>query len=286
MNYKPKYGLTEFKNGGGIETNQGFKDFVIEHEGLYIYLSMHARTSSLRRVTTRFHTITVVVKSKATGELLMEVTTKGDFGFLAVRKRGGGIVPADATQAAIQAEQRKYPTENGFRAINIIDKDNLNPEWKYASPDILKGLYEPWSTDILCTTASRFNKFAVDFILPSTASKTPAGLESVPLGVRQRKGIMRNNGIKRDIRFRKVIVGAQYCGREAGFTGGYFYTDVYGKESRSGPGPDAVRQYIKPGFSATIMGKFEPTGQWLGKYIEGKHDFLRDIGYGVDPDSN
>jgi len=118
---------------------------------------------------------------------------------------------------------------------------------------------------------------------PITGIKSVTEVETpVNLG---RKGI-RSDGLVRTVRFNRVTFGAQYCSFPVTSTDGYFYTDPDGERVLSGPGPDAIRQFIKPGFSLTVSGGFEPDENWVGLHIRGKRGFFTGAGYGIDPSKN
>lgn len=289
MKYKPKYGYTEYKNGRGDESNEGFKDFVLEQQGLHIYVSVHAQVSRLRRIHERHHTVTMAVMDMKSDELLLELTTKADFGFLAGKKKDGGVLPITPEGEAIYKEQMETPSERAFRAVNVLDEGNKDPRFKYNGDKLMKGLYEEWSTDFFCTSSKRFDKMKVDVLTPAAGIKDPSGKEAVWLGTTGPEGtdtFYIHSSLKRTIAFGGVELSAEHCGFGQDFEGGYFYTDVYGKELLGGPGPDAVRQFIKPGFKKMITGKFEAEGRWLKLHLSGIDRAFTGIGYGIDPKVN
>lgn len=68
---------------------------------------------------------------------------------------------------------------------------------------------------------------------------------------------------------------------------GIFYTDPTGRKIVSGPGPNSVRQFIKPGFQAIIgEGQYEPVDTWIGMYKLKHTGSFQNVGYGVDPTTN
>lgn len=295
MNYYPKYGLTEEKHTGGIESNPGFKDTVIKQDGLLIYFSTHVQTSSLRRVTARFHTVTTVIKDATSKELLAELSFKGDFGFLAARRAGdvNRFLAVTPEGAALFAEQQaEVPFLRRLRTMNIINEGALNPAYRYQSP-LLEGTYEEWITTPPCHRARRGGELVLDVQDPITGVRSvPAGDEKVALGVIDRPGpvavFRRHVSVRRTLRARELEIGAGMCGFGDDFEGGVFYTDARGEELRDGPGERNVWQYIKPGWSAKISGRWQVGVQnlWLGAYVHGSKGFFYDQGYGLDPKLN
>lgn len=288
MDYQPKYGLTEYKNGRGIESNPGFKDFVFEHGNLMVYLSVHAQTSSLRRVQVSVHTITIAMKDKRTGELLVELTVKGDFGFLAARKSGNAFLPLTREGIRMKKKQMESkPYQRFFRSINVVNSNKLDPRFLYRYPPIA-GTYEEWVVSPPCTSASIGGELTFDIQDPITGILSMPGKKPVWLGrTYADEGFRPNLGMKRTVRARNFTVSAEACGFGINFKGGHFYTDVHGKKLLKGPSPRAVRQFIKPGFRGSIYGKWTPSGLWHGLHRSSKEErFFLPHGYGIDHSVN
>lgn len=287
MKYQPKYGFTEFKNGRGTETNPGFKDFVFEYGPNMVYLSIHAQTSSLRRVGHAFHTMTIVMKNKSSGQLMVELTFKGNFGFLAARKRGKGdqfipLTPRGKKMMKAQMQRKPYVRE--FRTINVVDDRVLDRRFQYTYPNPMAGTYEEWVVNAPCTKAAKGGEFTFDIQDPITGIRSLPSKQPVWLGrTYPNEGFRANMGLKRTVRCRDLSVSAKLCRFGKGFKGGYFYTDVLGRKLKRRPGPDAVRQFIRPGFEETISGKYGPSGLWRGLHHQAKEQlFFLPHGYGLD----
>lgn len=286
MDYRPKYGYTALKNNREQESNEGFKDYVMAYKGMNLYVSLHAQTSSARRIRERFHTVSMAFKDRSSGELLMELTAKTDFGFLAGKGAKGGILPVTKEGYKLAAEQEATGYKQAFRSVNIINTAQKDPKFRYNGEVLLKGLYEVWKTDFMCTISKRFEKFAVDILNPSTGIRDAKSGNLVWLGLGADEEFSIRNGLKRTIVFGDVKFGAKHCGFGPSFKGGYFFTDVYGKELRNGPGRDTVRQYIKPGFETQIAEKFGPSERWMLLYKERTLRSFESIGYGINPKIN
>lgn len=291
MDYYPTYGLTEHKReNGGIESNNGFKDMVADIGLLRWYISVHAQTSSLRRSQVRHHTVTIVIRNRATRQIVLDISVKADFGFLAARQAGDNnrFIAMTAEGVEMFREQMKrVPFLREFRSMNFINRDQLDERLLYENP-ILRGTYEEWICNLLCTGSPRRGELTFDVQDPITAAKDASGTEKVNLGRNTHMGFRRHVGVQRTVRARDLRVSLNNCRKTLGaeFAGGVFYTDAYGLELRDGPGRNNVRQFIRPGFSAALSGKFQPAGPWLGLHTADVNVHFEDLGFGIDPDQN
>lgn len=289
MGYKPKYGYTAWKNNRQNEAHEGFKSFVMKKGDYMIYYEVHSQSSNMSRIKTRFHTITMVFMHAKTGEKMMEVTHKADFGYLGARDRvktKNIVHPLRAEDKRIARAQRGK--HRAFRALNIVDVNNLDYRYELR-PNPGNGGYEGWATRPMCTGGRYFVNVITDIERPSTGLKSDTDFTTrVKLGRTFRGKFVQNTGMSRSIRFSKnTIVGASSCVFEGGKKPqGYFYTDVYGLKVVKGPGPNAVRQYIKKDFETTYSFALETADQWLGLYQEGDKGFFKDSGFGIDANRN
>lgn len=283
MNYTPKFTYTAWKNDRQNEADRGFKGFVIRTNAHLIYFSLHVVQANLRRVGVRFHTINVAIADRRTKELLMDVQHKGDFGWAGVRLLGGKtfrpIFPEDENIMAWQA-----PGPNNFRSINILDVDSPNPEFEIRKP-VLIGQYEIWQTVPMCSKPkSRKSLLNVQLKLPNTGFKAVNQKDVVvDLGRMAGGKFYKSVGLNRSIKAQNLEFAAEHCPNG---TSGVFYTNPAGTEIRPGPGPNAVRQFVKPGLKAVMNGRFETVDKWTGLHFKGARGFFADHGFGVDPNNN
>lgn len=284
MNYEPLFDYTAWKNGRMEESDEGFKGFVMRYDKYMIYYNIHAKQSSLRRTKVRFHTINLVIKDRLTNELYMDIRQKGDFGFQGVQLKNKEFLPINAKEQEIKDEQDRKGLPRNFRSINVIDESNLDPRFRYRKSLIL-GLYEFWNTQPICTRPkSRTSLLLVEFKLVNTGMKSLTRPDSiVKLGRRNNGKLFQNAGLNRSITVSKFRIGAQYC---PGGKSGTFYTDPDGKRILSGPGRSAVKQFVKPGFNMMLDGRFEAVDNWVGMHLRGARGFMKDSGYGIDPENN
>lgn len=298
MGYAPKFGYTAFKNNREVEAHEGFKGFVFRVDDYFVYYSLHVQTSSLRRVRQSRHTIVVAVTHAKTKELVAELTHKGDFGFLAAQNPSNGFTPLSSTDEAIRDYQKSHGMPAKRRSINVIDVDNLDPRFSYRKPQskALLGLYEEWSTTTLCSGQRKYSgSVTADIILSATGIKSAQEKDvSVNLGLWRNGKFTRSTGSARQLKFTRggVVISDKSCAFEpAGMSGkmsesGVFYTDVYGERLVKGPGPNVVKQLIKPGLSIKLTGAYGPTDSWLGMHEQRQFGIMTNYGYGLDPDKN
>lgn len=283
MNYVPTFGYTAQKNNLEREPHPGFKGFVFKQDDYMVYYSIHAQTSDLRRVTLRFHTVTLAVTHAKTGELLAELTHKGDFGFLAARGRSEGLIPLRKEDVNMEHGQKGIKGGRRFRTVNVIgDRGRLDTRLRYRS-DIMDGVYEAWTTALICSYTPAFSELAVDFETPGTGIR---GASAVDIKRGVRLGIHGLNvGMSRNMHVRGVVIAGKYCG--FGKQEGVFYTDAMGKKLLKKAGKGAVRQFIKKGFSMKMSGRFKVGEEnWLGMFERDAKGFFVDHGYGIDPMKN
>lgn len=284
MGYTPKFDYTAWKNGRMDESDEGFKGFVIRTSKYFIYFSLHAVQSGLRRTTVQFHTINLVVKDRRTKETYLDISHKGDFGFQAVQLKNGGFMPINKKEEKIMKDQEEKEQAMNFRSVNVIDVNKLDNRFKFRKT-VLIGEYEFWNTMPICTEPKNLRKLLeVQFKLVNTGIKSLKSPNTiVRLGRMIGKKFYKSTGLNRSISASELKIGARYC---PGKASGVFYTDAAGKTVLKGPGRNAVRQFVKPGFSMVLDGRFETVDNWVGLHLEGGRGFFVDMGYGIDPDKN
>lgn len=280
-----------------MEPNAGFKDFVLDDGGLLLwYFSIHIQTSSLRRRDVRTHTVTVVVKNRATGSIVASLSVKADFGFIASRKASTvpSFLPMTSDgQALFAAQMQETPFLRAFRSLNFIDPDNLDARLRYFSP-VSTGLYEEWICTLPCMGSPRRGELTVDVEDPATAARNMSTNIPLPLGRRTAAGFRRHVGVRRTLRMRNLVLSEGRCRRAYGNdfrlatqpSPGTFCTDPTGTRVQPCDLPTSVRQYMRPGFAGSITGKFHATGRNLGLYKRGARLFLDDVAHGLDPRRN
>lgn len=284
MNYSPRFGYIALKNKAEFESHNGFKGIMSQIDNYILYYGFHGQLSAARRFTARFHSVIFAVVDANTKELVMELGHKGDFGFLATRKLPTGHISVNEEDAGIKAELR-LTKNRSKRIVNVINPENLNPNYKY-NKNLLRGRYEQWLLRPMCANPSMRKELVVDFKTPHTALKEPDTTEVTILG-KSTKGVITkpSDSINRDFVTRGMEIGDSFCG----FTipaNGEFFTDKLGTTQRPGPGKDSIRQFIKPGFSLKIVGRFMASDIWVGMHENGWKGKIKDVGYAIDPTIN
>lgn len=284
MGYKPKFTYTAWKNKRMNEADAGFKGFVFRNGDYLVYFNIHVTQSSLRRVGVRFHTINFVVVDRRSKELLMELHQKGDFGFESVLLKNGKFAPINADEQAIKDEQERNDEPENFRSVVVLDPKNPDPDFQFRRPNPI-GQYETWQTLPMCAQPkNRLQLFETQFKLPIKGILAVDKTSTPTLLGRELNGkLYRSTGLNRSLRGSKMTFAQRLCPDNAS---GEFYTDVYGKQVLSGPGKNAVRQFIKPGFEMRIDDRYEPIDPWTGLHTNAGRGFFIDHGYGIDPDKN
>ncbi len=294
MGYEPKFGYVALKNRNEDESHNGFKGIVMQVENQLVYYGLHMHMSHPRRFFTRFHTAVFAVVDANTKELLLELSYKADYGFVATRLKKGGHYPLREIDRELHERQVNQKVSRGMRVVNVINPGNLDKRFMYREKgNILKGEYEQWVMQPLCSKKQGLREPVVDIKDPLQALRTAESDsdDAIILGRDLHGRFKRNVGVNRDFRVTNLQIAEEFCQFRLSEIGGIpksgvFYTDVYGKRIIKGPGRHAVRQYIKPGFRLNITGIFMVDDTWLGLHKKGIMGGLRDITYSVDPTQN
>lgn len=293
MDYEPKFGYVSWKNGRERENHAGFKGVVLEEDGKLVYYMIHGQTSNVGRLSIRFHTITLVVKDASTKELLIEVSHKGDFGFISARKKDGGVVPLQEKDE----EMMKEFEEKGMfrqRTVNVINKGNLDARFSFRDADsLMRGEYEEWTTNPMCSVGGHHGALRFDFTNSITGIKVASDLtEKVELGSESNDRWFRSNGVERIFRAREYVFAEDLCVfKLADIDGGrsvegVFYTDATGMKLKRGAGMETVKQFVKPGVELRLDGDYEAVDSWIGMYVKDHEGRMQNYGYGIDPEVN
>jgi len=284
MGYHPTYGYTALKNYKQAESHNGFKDAVVNLPTHWLYISVHAQLSLMGRFRTRNHTMVWVARNKAPGQIDAELSFKGDFGDLLVRAKNGTRVP-------VFPDAKRVGDEHHSRLTNILDPENRDRRWEYRQGKKLRqGQYEQWRTIPMCASLEKKGEFRIDFRDPILAMRRTRDADPTKgpgrTWLRQKRGngLTVSPGVNREIRVKKLIIGASECGFNV--PGGRFYTDPYGKELKKGPGKNSIAQFIRKGFRLVVDGDFLPEETWLGLYEKDGEGRLINIGGGIDETKN
>lgn len=148
-------------------------------------------------------------------------------------------------------------------------------------------------TELPCTRARRFGEIRVDFKDPATAQRYRKIVRRgnlTFLGRKRHGKITRQSSVHREFRTVNLRISDSLC-RMPNFKKlrkktSVFYTDVYGRQMRTGPGRRNVKQFISRGFSLTISGFFEIAEPWTAEYRGGHRGRFPEIGHGIDPNRN
>ena len=259
---------TAYKNSREDESEGGFKNYVFEKASHWIFVSLHAHTSRPRRFGERFHTSVFAITDKD-GDKKVEFSCKGDFGMAEARGKKEHRIQVSERDEEIMEELWDKKDNLRSRVFNVGSPGYRPSELDFEAGNVSH--YEEWINGIaeLCTKAppneiherlkdENFPRFVIDIRDPITAR--------AELGDSDRAAVMMNEPGEANCGFARTIiqqgpvtVGEKYCRfeddrklSEAYSSNGEFYTDPYCKKLLDGPGPEAVRQYLEPGFRLTL----------------------------------
>ncbi|MCA9835440.1 MAG: hypothetical protein KC422_00930 [Trueperaceae bacterium] len=253
VGYEPVFDYVAYYNNRQNERHEGFKGFALIDKGIGWYINVHATSGLIGRACVQFHTVVFFARDMATGEKLLELSYKGDF---------GAIVNGNNDAQVIQPQLENCPDQSAVaestlarKKLRIFQngKDPGNYErWDGGTSRYLGMSFPNWSTGM-----------GIDIRDPMTgcnnASCTAASFTETA-------------GEQRSIRFHEL--GFSYnnlLDKSDGKAGdGYFYTDPYGTV-QDDDAKNTLRQYIKPGFEALLDGQFITQDAWRGLYVSGKH---------------
>lgn len=290
MRYKPMFGYTALKNYDMDEPNQGFKGYLFHVKKYLIYVNLHSQLSNIRRVHTRFHTMNIVVTERGVSKkILMDLRYKADFGFEAVKIADNSFIPLNEDEKAIKDAQSVVQ----FKSINVLDIANMDTTLKFKKP-YTQGVYEEWISLPMCAKAkSKKRSFQFTFKRPNTGILSVAQPDTeVKLfapydgkeGGTYYDYVVNSTNLYRSIRFAKVNFDEALCQFDPRMynSTGEFYTNPNASVILPGPGPNAVRQFIEPGFKLYLNGKYETAEHWSGLYEKQSRGFFINPGFGID----
>lgn len=245
IGYRAAFTHVAHINNHQPERGEGFKGFAIRDEanGVGWYFNLHSETSTEQRVCARFHTVVVVATDLRTGELLVELAYKGDFG-------------------ASRANQGDKPFINPGSCANqpqIAAQTSATKRIRVAS--IQNGGYEQWDGGLVKALGMSFNGNGMGIDIQNPATSCP-NLRC--------DAVVVNGGsssTRRNIGFNQLRISYDaFKDMTDGKRDGYFFTDIYGLEPAQAGQPLAIRQYIKPGTQIALHGGFATQDAWRGIY--------------------
>lgn len=244
---------TAFKNDNQPELHEGFKGFAIQDKAqdLGYYINIHSETGVISRACARHHTVVFAVTKLSTGELLAELSYKGDFG--AVKNNQSGDVFQPTLDKCPNQAQIAAQNESAGRRIRVFENGN-DPggyeQWDGGLPRSLGFDYPQWSAGM-----------GIDIRNPATGCNNASCTGALKTD---------SNADQRTVEFHEVTL--KYNGFLDGADGdGVFYTDVYGSKPLQPTDLGAVKQFIKPGLDIALDGFFTTQDPWRGLYLD-THD--------------
>lgn len=246
IGYQAAFTYVALKNQNQPERGEGFKGFVIKDEATQIgwYINLHSETSTDQRVCARFHTVTLAATDLRTGRLLLELGYKGDFGFSRENNDSEQFITPNACPDQAKIAQQT----DASKRIRVASDGN--------------GGYEQWDGGCVRALGMECGNrvIGIDIQNPATSCADYSCSRLI---------INDGSSTRRTIDVRKLKVSyLESLDLSDGKKDGYFYTDVYGLNPGLSPDdPGAVRQYVKPGLSLSLDGRFTTEDAWRGLYV-------------------
>lgn len=232
------------------EPHEGFKIFVHDQpDGIQVMSQFHMGSGGRARLCVRFHEYNIWFADKKTGELLAELHWMADTGASVNPTAEKRYKPADCPNnldikpfiarripqfdtPGYESWQLEFPTNLGFIGQRVYVTDN---------PRTVCSNERDSSGNPTCNTLIQDNRGY-------------AGGPSAPFGENRWFTIPESVGFGFD--------ATKAMATEV------FYTDPFGKELRKADDPDAIRQYIKPGFKFFDgqPKRFIPHDMWWVEY--------------------
>jgi hypothetical protein len=261
VGYKPAFGYVAVYNKFQPELHEGFKGFAIrdEEKGIGWYINIHSETGVISRACARVHTVVMAATDLKSGEKLLELSYKGDFGVVV----GNG----ESGDATLQPGLKDCPNQAQIAGELETNKFDAKRRLRVFSGGKDPGGYEQWdggaSRDLGMSFPDWFPGMGIDIRNPATGCSDSSCTDV---------GFTGQHADQRTIEFRELnIVYDNLLDKSDGKAGdGFFRTDVYGIVNDDDT-QNVIVQYVKPGFEQTLDGFFSSQDSWRGLYTEGHH---------------
>lgn len=249
VSYAPAFRYIAYWNNNQQELYEGFKGFAIRDKDQDIgwYINVHAESGVMSRVCNRVHTLVLYAARLSTGEKLLELGYKGDFGAaMGTFKNADDKVlqPPDCPQTAIAQETK------ASRRIRIGEDNHNYERWDGGANRLLGMTFPEWSSGI-----------GLDIRNPATSCKD---ISCSALLVNKSNSDMRTIRFT-DLRIEYDALIKALDASDGKANDGYFYTDVYG-DLNADASKNVIKQYMKPGFKAVLDGFYATQDPWRGLY--------------------
>jgi len=256
IGYQAPFLYTARYTNNQAERAEGFKGFAVRDGDIGWYINIHAETGTDQRVCARFHTVVVVATRWRTGEKLVELYYKGDFGSA---RSNQGSNPFYTNICTDPRTGQEMSQEAIGRQL-----DQATGASRRIRPSGQVGGYEQWDGG-LTRALMQFNGagIGIDIQNPATSCN---GINCTSLVTNGG-----NSSTRRTINFNNIRV--RYDPAKDPDRDGWFETNLYGdgpyipNDYSSGIGP--LRQYIKPGTDISLSGGFATEDAWRGLYVRG-----------------
>lgn len=243
--YTARFHYLAWKNDRQDESHTGFKGYGIEKDGINYYINLHAQTSLPARIDQQFHSMVVSATDKESGELMMEIQCKADYGFTMAEVKEECREPFPAVDFKTMSPMNQELAEKAYdvnsyydrrirrKRVNVLNTDDIDKciineldacnECPQNNETLMRGRYETWTSPgpQMCMNSSQpyqFEGIIIDIKDAGTAclvEDTCLDHDLVQLGRPPNeylKAFNPNLGLHRDIQFREVTLGEDVCG--------------------------------------------------------------------------
>lgn len=241
--YSPVFDYVAYYNNRQNEKHEGFKGFAFHQDNVAWYINVHATTGLLARVCVRFHTVVFSATDTNTGEKLLELSFKGDY---------GGLTVAGINEDSIQPNLANCPNQAA-----IMQEIDFSKAVRVANDT---ESYEGWFGGVHHELGMRFEDsgMLVDIQNPLTACNTHTCSTAI---------VQEGNAEVRGLEFFDLSFNyvTSLDASDGNSHDGYFYTDPYGIVQQDSS-KNTLRQFINPGFNATLNGHYGSYDAWQAWY--------------------
>jgi hypothetical protein len=209
---KLAYGFTATRHGM-VEPHAGFKSYLFDDWNGHTWLiTHHFGTAGKAQVCNRFHTFDVLVKDRASGELLVDYHFMADFGY-AIDNDGVPYTPVDCP-----TQYQDAAASTGARMVPRVGGVNYEP-WRPDHAPVLgiRGTFTPNTRDQMV----HCNDLTCSSVVPTGMSGTD--------------------------RFVSFSSDYRITAPAAAASSGEYWTDPLASKVVSAGTAGAIRQWIKPG---------------------------------------
>jgi hypothetical protein len=252
------------------EVHHGFKGFVIRDDATNIgwYFSVHAETGFENRVCVQFHTVVVAAvglantSNFAKGELLVELSLKGDFGASIVNKLFANkeyVIKKTSNAGAACADQE------AIYNAGILANSKAIKKIRVAADPFGNDGYEVWGGGLQRALGFSFPDWSSGLVIDIENPTTTCDTITCNTMVR---GNERGDLRALTLNYMRLTYKPELDTTDASPADGVFYSDLYATQFYGVDGSNRIHQYVKPNLDIPLpQGEFRSADAWRGLYV-------------------